>query len=136
MEAKIDYKNLINIAIKYKQNAHCPYSKFKVGASVLCKSGNVYGGANIENASYPCGICAERVAVSKAISEGEKEFVAIAIVTDSKNYTYPCGICRQFLSEFGNVKIVLAKSSDDFIETDLQSLLPFQFNSKNIQKSR
>lgn len=132
MKNKIDYKKLINTAIKYKDNAYCPYSNFRVGASLQAKSGKIYGGCNIENASYPCGICAERVALGKAVSEGEKEFLAVAIVTDSKNYDYPCGMCRQVLSEFGNLKIILAKSTTEFEETDLNALLPHQFDSKNL----
>ena len=133
MRNKIDYKKLIDTALKYQKNAYAPYSKFCVGASVLAKSGKIYGGANIENASYPCGICAERVATSKALTEGEKEFVAIAIVGDDKSYTYPCGMCRQFLSEFGNIKIITAKSTTDFEETELQKLLPCQFDNKYLK---
>lgn len=133
MSNKIDYQNLINVAIEHKKNAYAPYSKFFVGASVLCKNGRVFGGANIENASYPCGICAERVAVAKAISQGERDFVAVAIVGDGNAYCYPCGLCRQFLSEFGNLKIIVAKSATDFVETDIKTLLPNSFDSDNLK---
>ena len=132
MVKKMDYKKLINTAIKYQKNAYAPYSKFLVGASVLCQNGKIFGGANIENASYPCGICAERVALSKAISEGENKFVAVAIVGDGKNYCYPCGLCRQFLSEFGNIKIIVANSVNDFVETDTKTLLPNSFDCNNL----
>ena len=132
MRNKIDYKKLINTASKYQKNAYAPYSRFCIGASVQTQSGKIFGGANIENSSYPCGICAERVAVSKAISEGEKEFLAVAITSSGNDYTYPCGMCRQFLSEFGNLKVILAKSISDYIETDLKELLPNQFDNKNL----
>ena len=90
----IDYKKLISASIDAQKNAYAPYSKFVVGASVLTKSGKIFCGANIENASYPAGICAERVAVSKAISEGEKDFFAICITASNNEFCYPCGICR------------------------------------------
>ena len=94
---------------------------------MLSKNQKVYCGANIENSSYPAGICAERVAISKAISEGEKEFEIIVITANGDNYPYPCGICRQFLSEFGNMKVVVAKSIDDYKEFMLSELLPNAF---------
>ena len=127
MKNKIDYKKLINTALKYQKNAYATYSKFFVGAGVQTKSGKIFGGCNIENASYPCGVCAERVAMSKAISEGEKEFLAVAITSSGADYTYPCGMCRQFLSEFGDIKVIVAKSVTDYKEHSIKDLLPSQF---------
>lgn len=135
MKEKIDYKKLINAAFKAQKFAHAPYSNFYVGASVLTKSGKIYGGANIENASYPCGICAERVAMGKAVSEGEKEFEAVAIVSSGADYTYPCGLCRQFLSEFGNLKVVVANSLTDYKVHNLSELLPYSFSSADLDNN-
>lgn len=123
-----EFKDLIEKAIEAQNFAYAPYSKLKVGASVLTKSGKIYTGANIENASYPAGICAERVALSKAISEGEKDFFAICITSNNIDYTYPCGICRQFLSEFNDdIKIVIAKDQTDYRLYSLEDLLPHSF---------
>ena len=134
MEVKIDYKKLIKASINSQKNSYSPYSNFKVGASVLCDSGKIYSGANIENSSYPAGICAERVALSKAISEGETKFVAIAISCSGNNYPYPCGICRQFMAEFDkDIKIIVAKTENDFTEYTLSKLLPHSFNNKNLK---
>lgn len=128
MKNKIDYKKLINTALKYQKNAYAPYSKFCVGAGVQTKNGKFFGGVNIENASYPCGICAERVALSKAISEGEKEFLAVAITSSGCDFTYPCGMCRQFLSEFRDIKVIVAKSVTEYKEFSINELLPSKFN--------
>lgn len=133
MKNKIDYKKLINTALKYQQNAYAPYSKFLVGACIQTKSGKFFGGVNIENASYPCGVCAERVAVSKAISEGEKDVLAVAITSSGNDYCYPCGMCRQFLSEFGNIKVIIARSVTDYKEHDIKDLLPSMFDSGNLK---
>lgn len=124
-------KEKANDALK---NAYAPYSGFKVGAALLCKSGKIYTGCNIENASYGGTICAERVAMSKAISEGERDFTAICIVSDpSKGPCYPCGICRQFLSEHckSDFEIILPSGNETDIYT-LSSLLPYGFSSKNL----
>ncbi len=94
-------EKLIETAVKYRETAYEPYSNFKVGAAVECGSGNVYGGCNIENSSYGLTICAERVAITKAISEGEREIKRLAVVTSDKNLSLPCGACRQVLIEFG-----------------------------------
>lgn len=123
----MNINELIKLAFDAQKNSYSPYSNFAVGACVLSKNQKVYCGANIENSSYPAGICAERVALSKAISEGEKEFEIIVITANGDNYPYPCGICRQFLSEFGNMKVVVAKSIDDYKEFMLSELLPNAF---------
>lgn len=124
---------LIEIAIKAKQNAYVPYSNFKVGAALLSKSGKVYTGCNVECSSYGMTICAERVALVKAISEGEREFEAIAVVggrNDDLTYTTPCGACRQFLADFGNFKVILGYKEEDKIKNKIftvKDLLPETF---------
>lgn len=123
----MEIEKLIECAIDAQKNSYSPYSKFAVGACVLTKSGKVFCGANIENASYPAGICAERVAASKAISEGEKQFEVVVITCNGNVYPFPCGVCRQFLSEFGNMKIVVAKSKSEYKIFDLSELLPSSF---------
>ncbi|MBM3130202.1 MAG: cytidine deaminase [Chloroflexi bacterium] len=103
-----DLENLVTRARAARQNAYAPYSRYAVGAAVLAKSGKIYTGCNIENAAYPSGLCAERVAIFKAVSEGEREFTALAVVT--ANAGAMCGACRQVLSEFAadDAVIVLA----------------------------
>lgn len=95
------YEELIKKAIETRENSYSPYSNFKVGAAVECESGKIYGGTNIENSSYGLTICAERVAITKAVSEGERKIVRIAVVTSSKELSFSCGACRQVLYEFG-----------------------------------
>ena len=123
----MEIKKLIECAIEAQKNSYSPYSKFAVGACVLTRNGKLYCGANIENASYPAGICAERVALAKAISEGEKQFDTVVITCSGNVYPFPCGVCRQFLSEFGDMKIVVAKNVDDYQEFMLSDLLPNSF---------
>lgn len=124
---------LINLAIKAKQNAHVPYSNFKVGAALLSKSGKVYTGCNVECSSYGISLCAERTALVKAISEGEKEFEAIAVVGGKENeltYTTPCGACRQFLSDFGDFRVIMAYEENEEIKSKtytVKELLPESF---------
>ena len=102
-------KKLFTAAKAAQGNAHAPYSKFRVGAALLTKSGKVYTGCNVENASYGLSICAERVAITKAVSEGHKKFSAIVVIAPQTNAT-PCGACRQFLSEFGETTVICADS--------------------------
>ncbi len=96
----MDYKFLVNSAVEAKNISYSPYSKFRVGAALLTETREIFTGANIENISYSAGICAERVAFSKAVSGGHMNFTAIAIAGDSEDFVYPCGICRQFMAEF------------------------------------
>lgn len=132
----MNYKELIKTALEYRERAYIPYSNFKVGAAVLFDSGKVYGGCNIENASFGATNCAERTAIFKGISEGEKEIKAVAVVGDLNSYTYPCGICRQVIAEFGSmdVKVILAKNEDDYIVKDLCEVLPGAFTKKDLNK--
>jgi len=116
-------KRLIQSAVKAKEKAYAPYSGFRVGASILTKSGKIYTGCNVENASYSLTICAERVAVFKAVSDGEIDFKTIAIAFDSEKFIYPCGACRQVLAEFSpNINIILVNVNGKTVETTLQNI--------------
>jgi cytidine deaminase len=105
----LEFRKLIAAAKAAQRNAHAPYSKFRVGAALLTKSGKVYTGVNVENASYGLTNCAERVAVAKAVSEGHRQFQAIAVVAPSTALS-PCGACRQVLAEFGECVVICADS--------------------------
>ena len=109
MPAPQQFRKLIAAAKAAQRNAHAPYSKFRVGAALLTKSGKVYTGCNVENASYGLTICAERVAATKAVSDGHRKFQAIAVVAPSTALS-PCGACRQVLAEFGEMVVVCADS--------------------------
>lgn len=115
--------------IEVQRGAYCPYSKFHVGSSVLTSSDQIFVGFNIENASYPASICAERTALSNAIVAGNMKFKAIMLITDSTKCSSPCGVCRQFISEFGleTLILMLNKKADKVILTDIRSLLPLSF---------
>ena len=121
---------LIEKALEAREKAYAPYSKFKVGVAVLTAGGKIYTGCNVENVSYPVGICAERVAMSKAVADGETEFTVIAIVGSGENYCMPCGMCRQFMAEFckEDFEIIVAKSVDDYKIMKMGELLPYTFD--------
>jgi cytidine deaminase len=128
---------LIATAAKARKLAHSPYSQFPVGAAVLTASGRVFSGANVENASYGLTVCAERVAIWKAISEGETEIVAIAVV--SEGGASPCGACRQVMVEFTSrvrglvgVRVLVADISGSFVEYTLDDLLPAAFTPADL----
>lgn len=129
---------LISYAINSLENAYAPYSEFKVGAALLCENRNVYTGCNVENASFSATNCAERTAFFKAISEGERAFIKIAVVAFKNGkineYISPCGVCRQVMAEFctDDFEIVLAKSTSDYVIYKLSDLLPNSFSSKNL----
>ena len=124
----MDNKALIDMALKAMDNAYAPYSGFKVGAALLCSDKKVYTGCNIENSSYGASNCAERTAIFKAVSEGEREFEKIAIVSSSGDFTFPCGICRQVLSEFMYDKtVVLFSEKDGIRKFKVKDLLPEAF---------
>ena|SRR5699024_3795088 len=124
--------NLIEIAKKSMENAYAPYSKFKVGAAIKSKNGNVYNGCNIEIASSTPSCCAERVAIFKAVSKGEKKFINMAIVGDTYSPISPCGVCRQVMNEFfdQNTEIYLVNLKHVIKVTNINDLLPYPFNSK------
>lgn len=121
----------LEVAVTTRKNAYCPYSKFQVGAAVLCADYTIYGGCNIENVSFTVGTCAERVALGKAISEGKRDFIAVAVIA-SMEFTAPCGACRQYISEFGPMPIYIATPSlDKIMATSLDELLPFAFKASD-----
>lgn len=132
---------LIKFAIEASKQSYAPYSKYRVGAAILGKSGKIYSGCNIENASYGATICAERTAVVKAVSEGETKFIAIAIhgyselnSSSASKYAFPCGICRQVLNEFCDLSllVLLVSSENDYLERSLGELLPDGFGPANL----
>ena len=125
-------EELVQEAIKYREHSYSPYSHFAVGAAVLTKSGHVYGGCNIENASYPVGICAERTAIVKAVSEGERDIVALAVVGDTPGPYSPCGMCRQFIGEFKIPRIIMANLHGVRKTVTLEELLPFAFTDSDM----
>lgn len=128
-----DEEKLIAAARQAREHARAPFSEFRVGAAVRTKSGRTFGGCNVENASYGLTICAERVAIFKAISEGEREFQAIAVVTDADDLTPPCGACRQIIWEFcGDVPVILANLKGKVERENSSKLLPRPFDSSNL----
>lgn len=137
----MDKAELCRLADEARKNSYCNYSGFSVGAALLTANGRVYKGCNIENASYPAGICAERTAFCKAISEGEREFAAIAIaggpVGEAPGDAYPCGICRQFMNEFvdgDSFEVLVVHEDMSFSTHTLTELLPYSFGPKSLKK--
>ena len=126
-------QSLIHAAQEARQWAYAPYSKYNVGAAVLSASGRVYDGVNIENAAYPTGICAERVAIFKAVSQGERRFIAMAVVT--ANGGTPCGSCRQVLAEFGLETVVMIADAEGNLlqEISVSDLLPGAFTPDSLR---
>ncbi|WP_202711136.1 cytidine deaminase [Sporosalibacterium faouarense] len=135
MTSNDQYKDLIKKAMEAKEKAYVPYSKFHVGAALKTKEGKIYTGCNIESASYTPTICAERTAIAKAISEGDKDFEVIAVTGDS-DYTFPCGVCRQVIREFGrDIKVIVANTEDDFRVYTLDELLPNSFGPEDLEEN-
>ena len=128
----MDYENLIAEAMKAREKAHAPYSCFAVGAALLARSGHIYTGCNVENASYGLSTCAERVAVFKAVFEGERDFEAIAVVTEKG--VPPCGACRQVLMEFEeDIQVIVADEAGVYRVFSLQELLPEAFTPQHLE---
>ena len=121
-------QELLNAAISARERAYAPYSKFLVGAAVLAKSGKIYTGCNIENASYGLTVCAERNALFSAVGAGEREFIALCVVGDTEAPISPCGACRQVMAEFKVPCIILANLKGDVKEYTLEELLPYGFS--------
>jgi len=137
---KEEIQELISIAFDARKKAYSPYSGFQVGAALKAKTGYIFTGCNIENASYGVTNCAERTAVFKAVSEGVTEFEAIAIVGAPKDlepmdYAYPCGICRQVLQEFcgDDFSVIVAKNTQDYKIYPLSELMPFGFSKEQLK---
>ncbi len=132
MEKKL-LEEAFKLALKVRENAYAPYSNFKVGAVLVTKEGKMFAGCNVENVSYGLTICAERVAVFKAVSEGGREFSFMVVVTDTDPPAAPCGACRQVIREFGlNIDIVAANIKGDMITKPLSEFLPDSFGPEDL----
>ncbi|QZY56557.1 cytidine deaminase [Crassaminicella profunda] len=128
-------KELFERAVKAKEYAYVPYSNFRVGAAVLTKDGKIYTGCNVECASFGGTNCAERTAIFKAISEGNRDFEAIAIASDNGAFTFPCGICRQVIFEFGkDIKIIVGDGYGKIKVIPIEELLPYGFSGEDLNK--
>ena len=124
---------LISAAIKAREEANAKYSSFKVGAAFLTKSGKIFTGSNVESSSYSLTICAERVALTKALSEGEKDFSAVAVVTETSST--PCGACRQLMWDYaGDISVYVADTTGKYREIQLSELLPYPFEDTDLKK--
>jgi cytidine deaminase len=124
---------LIEAAKQARENAHAPYSNFRVGAALRSTSGRIFSGCNVENASYGLTMCAERVAIFKAISEGERGFGALAVVTDADVLTPPCGACRQLIWEFcGDIPVTIANLKGQTEVVQMKDLFPRPFDGSNL----
>ena len=129
----IDVDALVQEAARARQNAYAPYSRYRVGAAVLTTDGRVFTGCNVENAVYPLGLCAERVAIFKAVSEGYRDFKAIAVVTD--NGGSPCGSCRQVMHEFApEMTVFIADERGEMRRTTVAELLPDSFGADDLKR--
>ena len=136
----MDYQLLATKAISAKALACAPYSNFQVGAALLTRGGKIYTGCNIESAAFSPTCCAERTALVKAVSEGERDFTAIAVSggPEGADYCYPCGVCRQMLYEFGgdNLQVIVAKTVNDYKTHLLSELLPHGFGAKDLTNQK
>jgi cytidine deaminase len=127
------HEALIAAAKQARENAHAPYSNFRVGAALRATSGRIFGGCNVENATYGLTVCAERIAIFKAMSEGERGFDAIAVVTDIETLTPPCGACRQLIWEFcGDVPVILSNLKGKTEVIPMRELFPKPFDSSSL----
>ncbi len=121
-------RELLNMAKEASERAYAPYSRFKVGAALECAGGKVYTGCNIENAALGNTICAERVAIGKAVSEGEMTFLRMAIYGEGKDYCMPCGTCRQVMAEFSeDMEVLCTRNTGGYVSYKLSKLLPHAF---------
>lgn len=130
----MNYRDLIEKAFDAQEGAYTPYSHFNVGAALEMEDGTIFTGCNIENASYTPTVCAERVAIFKAVSEGHRKIKTIAIVGGENTLAYPCGVCRQVIREFGpESTIIVAKALDDYQVFKLNDLLPNSFGPEDLE---
>lgn len=128
-----EYDVLISAARQVRENAHAPYSNFRVGSALRATSGRIFSGCNVENSTYGLTVCAERVAIFKAISEGERGFDAISVVTDTETMTPPCGACRQLIWEFcGDVPVIMANLRGKVEVLQMRELFPKPFDSSHL----
>ena len=125
---------LVELAFTMLERSYVPYSKFPVGAALECADGSVFTGCNVENAAYGSTICAERTALVKAVSEGHRDFVRLAVVGNSEDYCWPCGACRQMLYEFApHLRVLAARGDGDFQAVPLSELLPHGFGPSSLE---
>lgn len=130
-------KTLARRALAARKHSYSPYSHFRVGAALLTASGKVYTGCNIENSSYGLTVCAERTALFKAVSEGERKFTAIAIASDENGFTAPCGACRQVMMDLaGDIDVILCTPQAATKVLKLSELFPYPFGSTNLVKKK
>ncbi|KAI1820333.1 cytidine deaminase [Xylaria intraflava] len=131
-----EFRSLHARCVGAKATAYCPYSKFRVGASLVSVAGAFFDGANVENASYPVGTCAERVALAKAVTEGHRSVKAIAVATDISPPASPCGMCRQFIREFCDLKapVIMFDKDDNYVVMRLEDLLPISFGPEALPR--
>lgn len=130
---KVEIENLLRRALHARKNCYAPYSHYPVGAAVLAKDGSIYEGCNMENVSYPAGLCAERNAIGSAICDGKRDFEAIAIIGSFEDYTMPCGICRQVMAEFGIPVVICGKSVSDYKVFSLNEIFPAAFEEESLR---
>ena len=127
-------KSLLRQALAARENAYAPYSRFQVGAVLTVADGSTFCGCNIENASYPLSNCAERTAIFKALSEGERAFKALAVVADTDGPCAPCGACRQVMAEFRIPRIIMANMKGDTAVVSWEELLPYAFSGDSLSQ--
>lgn len=126
-------RELVEQALEMRRFSYAPYSHFRVGAALECEDGSVYTGCNVENAAYGSSLCAERTALVKAVSEGRRRFVRLAVVGDSADYCWPCGACRQMLREFGaDLEVLAANREGAYVSVPLEELLPHSFGPETL----
>lgn len=133
----MSHDELVQLAFTMLERSYVPYSKFPVGAALLCKDGSVFTGCNIENAAYGSTLCAERAALCKAVSEGHRDdWEAIAVVGNSADYCWPCGACRQMLFEFcPDLTVLVARGDGDYVTLPLKKLLPYGFGPSSLAET-
>ncbi len=127
---------LVALACRVRENAHAPYSRFRVGAAVLAADGRVFTGCNVENASYGLSVCAERNAIAAAVAAAARDFRALAVVTGVSPPASPCGACRQVILEFGNVPVILANPAGERLVIPANQLLPAAFTPSTLRTPR
>lgn len=125
---------LIELALESREKAYAPYSNFKVGAAILTEDGIIYSGCNVENASYTPTICAERVAIFKAIFDGHRKIKKVAVVGKLDNFTFPCGVCRQVIREFcdDDCEIIIIKNKNEYKVLKFSEILPYSFGVSDL----
>ena len=126
-------RELVERAREMRRFSYAPYSHFRVGAALECEDGSVYTGCNVENAAYGSSLCAERTVLVKAVSEGRRRFVRLAVAGDSADYCWPCGACRQMLREFGtDLEVLAANREGAYVSVPLEELLPHSFGPETL----